>query len=172
MIVSMCRDIVTSFEELLCACVGCRPGYQGWAGQGRGQDQKTREQAASLHQPHRGTCTPHTCQPGVSSHSLYLPVYIAFVGELIFHVPLTVFHHQARLQQQHNCMKPGLGLSSLQSAGFRYFSEYLFHSLKMSRIINHAVYLFKVVKDHIRTFSPSQGPLLKIYLALTHQKHC
>ena len=60
----------------------------------------------------------------------------------------------------------------LQSAGFRYFSEYLFHSLKMSRIINHAVYLFKVLKDHIRTFSPSQGPLLKIYLALTHQKHC
>ena len=116
--------------------------------------------------------TRHTCQLGVSSHSLYLPVYIACVGELIFHVPLTVFHHQARLQQQHNCMKPGLGLSSLQSAGFRYFSEYLFHSLKMSRIINHAVYLFKVLKDHIRTFSPSQGPLLKIYLALTHQKHC
>ena len=68
----MCRDVVTSLEELLCACVGCRPGYQGWAGQGRGQDQKTREQAASLHQPHRGTCTPHTCQPGVSSHSFYL----------------------------------------------------------------------------------------------------
>ena len=57
LIVSMCRDVVTSFEELLCAGVGCRPGYQGGAGQGRGHNQKTREQAASLHQPHRGTCT-------------------------------------------------------------------------------------------------------------------
>ena len=107
LIVSMCRDVVTSFEELLCAGVGCRPGYQGGAGQGRGHNQKTREQAASLHQPHRGTCTRHTCQLGVSTHSLYVPVYIAFVGELIFHVPLTVFHHQARFQQQNNCMKPG-----------------------------------------------------------------
>ena len=52
-------------------------------------------------------CTRHTCQLGVFTHSLYLPVYIAFVGELIFHVPLTVFHHQARVQQQNNCMKPG-----------------------------------------------------------------
>ena len=60
LIVSMCRDVVTSFEELLCAGVGCRPGYQGGAGQGRGHNQKTREQAASLHQPHRGTCTVHT----------------------------------------------------------------------------------------------------------------
>ena len=59
LIVSMCRDVVvvTSFEELLCAGVGCRPGYQGGAGQGRGHNQKTREQAASLHQPHRDTCT-------------------------------------------------------------------------------------------------------------------